>query len=74
MTYFGCSVLNVELPSYEAVFASPPEPPHDNKKPEDEEEEHDMPKPVTSVPVCYVLHSPKGTRKDVRRLSKGVRL
>jgi hypothetical protein len=42
----------------------PSEPPHDNKKPKDEDEEDDVPQPATPLALSHIVHAPEGTTQN----------
>ena len=50
----------------------PSEPPHDDKKPKDEDEEDDVPQPSTPLTLGHIVHAPKRATEDARRFRKRV--
>jgi hypothetical protein len=50
----------------------PSEPPHDDKKPKDEDEKDDIPQPSTPLTLSHIVHAPKRARENARRFRKRV--
>jgi len=50
----------------------PSEPPHDDKKPEDEDEEDDVPQPATPLTLRHIVHAPERASENARRFRKRV--
>jgi len=50
----------------------PPEPPHDDKKPKNEDDEDDVPQPSTPLTFSHVVHAPKRASEYARRFRKRV--
>jgi hypothetical protein len=48
------------------------EPPHDDKKPEDEDEKYDIPQPAAPLAPCHVVHAPERASKYARRFCECV--
>lgn len=53
-------------------MASSSKPPYNDKEPENEYEENDVPQPTTPLSLCHVVHPSKCPRKDTRRLRKRI--
>ena len=54
------------------VGPSPPKPPHDEEKPEDDGEEDDVPEPAAALARGHVVHAPERAREDAGRLCERV--
>lgn len=50
----------------------PSEPPYYDKKPKDEDDEHDVPQPSTPLTLSHIIHAPKRASENARRLRKCV--
>ena len=50
----------------------PSEPPHYDKKPEDEDDEDHVPQPSTPLTLSHIIHAPKRASENTRRFRKCV--
>jgi hypothetical protein len=50
----------------------PSDPPHDDKKPEDEDDKDYVPQPAASLALCHVVHAPERTSEYARRFCECV--
>lgn len=50
----------------------PPEPPYDDKKPKDEDDKDDVPKPAAPLAFCHVVHTPERASEYARRFCECV--
>ncbi len=50
----------------------PSEPPHDDKKPKDEDEEDDVPQPSTPLTPSHIIHASKRASENARRFRKRI--
>jgi hypothetical protein len=54
------------------VSELPSEPPHNNKKPEDKDEEDDVPEPAASLAFCHIVHASERASKNAGRFCECV--
>jgi hypothetical protein len=50
----------------------PSEPPHDDKKPKDEDDEDDVPQPSTPLTLSHIVHATERASENARRFRKRI--